>query len=162
MPYSLRSECCHSNPYARFRIRIVGHEHMAIRLRQEKIPRSVGRPVVDDYETVYAYRPIVVQGARQTKDLIPYGHERADLGLPIADAPVIDARERMHAGAFSLQIYPQESHAIVALYTRMDQPGYCKRGRLRSGAGRSEIMNCGSPLERPGARRTGLFSQSAR
>ena len=88
----------------RLRIRIMGQENMTIWLSQQKFPRSVSRPIVDDHKAIDTYPSIMVEGARQTKHLIAHSHERTDLSVTIADRPLIDPDKCMHLRAISSQV----------------------------------------------------------
>jgi hypothetical protein len=72
------------------RIRITGKKNVAIRLGQEKLPRSICGPIIDNKKTRYSYFTMMIKRLRQAQDFVAHTHERADFTQLVAEGPSVD------------------------------------------------------------------------
>jgi len=73
---------------------------MAIWLGQQKFPRSIRGPVVNNKKPCHPYAAMMIKVLWQAQHFVAHGHERSYFILIIADGSVIKTQQRMHSHAF--------------------------------------------------------------
>jgi len=77
---------------------------MTIRLCQQKFPRPVSRPVVDNKKTFHPYVAMMIKVLWQTQHFVAHRHESSYFIPIIANESVINTKQRMLAHVFLRQL----------------------------------------------------------
>ena len=72
-------------------------KNVAIRLGQEKLPRSICRRIIDNKKTRYSYLTMMIERLGQAQYFVAHTHERADFPWFVAEWSTVDTHQPVNA-----------------------------------------------------------------